>query len=248
MTAIEERPTISERYSSATESSNLKVNGPDKRDSADIIIAAGWLADSLGALLLRLRREFETASGDLERARRFATARFDAAQEQHGRARKERLQEAFGPTRARLYTEAAAELEGEARRTMVTEHALALMRMKSLRETKEVLGKFAVQQATKQRFMRPDAVVLMLAGRVLDVHLDPLCHHCGGRGFNGGAFRSDKTVLCRPCAGTGHRKENIGQSHHEHWFTRFLLAEMDRVLARAAGGMAVALRTRTEPA
>lgn len=246
MTAIEDRPTISERYSSATESSNLKVNGPDRKDSADIIIAAGWLADSMGALLLRLRREYEMASGDLGRARQYCLGRIDIAAELRKQAKKERQAEQFGPGRADLSLRQAAAIEREVAGILVTERALALGRLKTLRETKEVLGGFAVKQATKVRFMVPDRVVQILVGRVLDVHLDPLCHHCCGRSFNGGAFRSDKVVLCRHCNATGHRKDHIGQNEREHWFARHLLSEMDRVLARAAGGMAVSLRSDRE--
>lgn len=240
----DEKPTISERYSSATESSNLKVNGPDKRDSADIIIAAGWLADSLGALLLRLRREFETASGDLGRARKYCDAQLDMAAELRRQFRKELDVNGFGPGRADLLLRQAAAIEKTMAGVVTTERALALGRLKSLRETKEILGKFALQQATKNRFMVPDKVVLILVGRVLDVHMDPLCHHCGGRGFNGGTSRSDKTILCRHCSGTGHRKDHIGQNAREHWFARLLLTQMDRVLERASGGMASALQTR----
>lgn len=49
--------TIGERYSSATDSSNLRVSA-DSRGDADLLIAAGW-ADSLGSLLMRLHAEFD---------------------------------------------------------------------------------------------------------------------------------------------------------------------------------------------
>ncbi|MEY4415384.1 MAG: hypothetical protein RIQ53_2677 [Pseudomonadota bacterium] len=239
MTAIEDRPTIAERYSAATESSNLKVEAR-RRGDADMLIAAGWLPDSLGALLLRLRSEYEIASGDIGRARLYATACLDAAHLERETAK--RLRKTGEIDRADEALKAAADLSSDARRTLMTEHALALTRLKTLREARDALGRFAVQQATKQRYMVPDKVVLALVGRVLDVHLDPLCHACAGRSFTGGSHRADKKVLCRECGATGHRKDAVGQNDRERWFARHLLAEMERVLARAAGGMSASLR------
>lgn len=58
MTTIDDRPTIAERYSSATESSNLKVTS-ERCGDADILIAAGWSSEVLGAGVARLRTEFD---------------------------------------------------------------------------------------------------------------------------------------------------------------------------------------------
>lgn len=55
---VEDRPTVAERYSKATESSNLKVTS-ERRGDADMLIAAGWAGESLGASLARLRAEFD---------------------------------------------------------------------------------------------------------------------------------------------------------------------------------------------
>lgn len=195
MTEIEERPTVGERYSSAVESSNLKVN-PERRGDADYMIAAGMLGDRLGALLLRLRVEFDAVRMDL------------------------RLKKGTAPI----------------------DRLLILQKLKTLDEAKGALARFSVQQATKRRFMQPDDVVLKLAGRVLDVHLDPLCHHCDGRGSNGGAHRGEMKQICRPCKGTGHRKDGVGRTAEERQFGGFLLAELERVAQRAGGEMARALR------
>jgi hypothetical protein len=64
MTAIDDRPTIGERYSSATESSNLKVS-TERRGDVDVIIAAGWCSETLGASLARLRTEFDSVRAGL---------------------------------------------------------------------------------------------------------------------------------------------------------------------------------------
>jgi hypothetical protein len=192
---VEERPTITERYSSAVESSNLRPTA-DRRGDADYLIAAGWLDDSLGVLMLRLRVEFDAVRHDL------------------------RLRKGAAPI----------------------DRFLILQKLKTLDGAKAALARFSVQQATKRKFMQPDDVVLKLAGRVLDVHLDPLCHHCDGRGSNGGAHRGEKKEICRPCKGTGHRKDSVGRDADERRFAAFLLAELDRVCHAAGVAMARSLR------
>lgn len=195
MMAIDDHPpTVAERYTTATRSSNLRV-AERRNGDADVLIAAGWSDDTLGSLLYRLHAEFDAVRAEVRQ----------------------------GPLNQ-------------------TERLLILGRLKTLRETKVALGAFAIQQATRRAYMQPDNVVLQLVGRVLDVHLDPLCHHCDGRGFVGGAHRGEKQVLCRPCRGTGHRKEWVGKDPSERWFARHLLCEMDRVLAATSGKIAKRLR------
>ena len=128
---------------------------------------------------------------------------------------------------------------------IVTERALALSRLKTLPETKRALFRFADQQATRQRFMEPSKSVALIVGQVLDVYLNPHCSVCSGRGFNGGAHRGDKQQVCRPCRGTGHRKDAVGKSPGQALFARYLLSEMDRMLATAAAGMKRSLQAHT---
>lgn len=118
-----------------------------------------------------------------------------------------------------------------------TERLLILSQLKTLPAAREALGHFAIQQATRQRFMQPDTVVLKLVGKVLDVFLDPLCHHCEGRGFTGGSHRGEKRVLCQPCGGSGHRRHRIGRTDQEHAFTASLLTDMDCKLAEVSAAM-----------
>lgn len=123
-----------------------------------------------------------------------------------------------------------------------TERLLILSRLKTLASTKEALGSLAIQHATRQRFMRPDVDVLKLVGRALDVFLDPVCHHCDGRGFNGGEYRGETKAICRPCRGTGRRHHAIGKDEEERRFASFLLADMDRMTESAGVEMRRALR------
>lgn len=60
-------PTMDERYAGALESSHLEMLS-DARGALDLLIAAGWSGDSLGASLIRLRIEFDAVNlGELER-------------------------------------------------------------------------------------------------------------------------------------------------------------------------------------
>lgn len=124
----------------------------------------------------------------------------------------------------------------------LTEHMLALMRLRTLREVKEMVGDLSAKQAAVTGFRSRH--LLAITGRVLDVFLDPLCHHCEGRGFNGGG-RHEQTgppALCRPCGGSGHRAGAIGHTDAERAFSRHMLALLERSATRAEGEMARRLR------
>ena len=54
------RPDINEQYTVSMNASNLRVEA-DIRSQADILIAAGWSASRLGAALLRLHSEWDSA-------------------------------------------------------------------------------------------------------------------------------------------------------------------------------------------
>lgn len=59
MTTDSDVPTMMERYARALESSHLEMN-LERRTQLDVVIAAGWAGDELGARLLRLRAEFDS--------------------------------------------------------------------------------------------------------------------------------------------------------------------------------------------
>lgn len=60
----DERPGVAERYSTAIEASNLKAEA-DKGGAVDLIIAAGWSGDGMGASLYRLRAEYDGVARDV---------------------------------------------------------------------------------------------------------------------------------------------------------------------------------------
>jgi len=129
-----------------------------------------------------------------------------------------------------------------------TESLLVLSHLKSLRETKDALGRFACVQATRDAFMQPDAVVNRIAGRVLDAFIDPTCHSCDGRGFNGGTHRGERQIICRACSGTGKRRTSVGVDNEERKFSRSLLCAMERALESAEREMGRFLRNPDQPA
>lgn len=144
-------------------------------------------------------------------------------------------------------------------------HAFVLMRMQSLASTKQAFGEWAMQMAIRRRFMdvgpmpvvdpeksglvaawrkgkaEQQRVVLALAGRVLDLILDPNCYRCEGRGFNGGYDRSPQKI-CNDmrkggCGGSGRRSTKIGKTKEEDDFAGYLLMEVDIMLGRVTREM-----------
>lgn len=128
------------------------------------------------------------------------------------------------------------------------ERVLVLSRLPSLGATKQAVGNMAVVLATRRRFMRPDAAALILAGRALDVFLYPLCGHCDGRGFTGGGRHEDSgpQVLCRPCGGSGRRRNTIGRDDNEAKFGALLLSELERLTSSVEVEMAAFLHNRND--
>lgn len=57
----EDRKTVEESYTSATQSSNLRCEA-DRRTDVDVLIAAGWTPGILGGALIRLRSEYDGSS------------------------------------------------------------------------------------------------------------------------------------------------------------------------------------------
>lgn len=195
MNDITDRPTLGERYSTATESSNLKVK--ETACDADILIAAGWSQEEIGAMLVRLQGEFDNAK---------------------------------------------SEMRGQGA-TALVDQVLILSKLKTLPATKQALGRWAVRLATRAKFMQPDCDVLRLAGRALDVFLDPNCPHCQGRGKNGGYGLPE--VLCKPCRGAGKRQtENFGRDNGERDFVKLLLCQMDAATTAALESMRHMLSNR----
>lgn len=230
MSAAIDRPDTAERYSNAVVTSHLEVK-PTAGD-VDLLIASGWLGptQSLGVSLYRLRVEFEAC--DVRGIKPLPPEEApdwthlpgneDGAILWHAREH-ERVMKEFAARR-------------------VTAKALALLHMKSLRSTVEAVGVFAWFQARRLRFEASPETVNAIVGRAVDLWLDPICHHCCGRGFNGGF--GVPLVLCVHCSGTKVRKPRLAKSEPGHQFGLALLVEMDRKAERVAKLMTNYLKTR----
>lgn len=222
MTATDDRPGTAERYSKAIVTSHLEVK-PTAGD-VDMLIAAGWLADNLGTALYRLRVEFDAC--DVRSIKPLDPE--PAPDWTHMPGNEEAAKLWHATEQARILKEFAAR--------RVTAKALALLHMKSLRATVEAVGTFAWFQARRLRYDASPRTVNAIVGRAVDLWLDPICHHCGGRGFNGGF--GVPLILCTHCDGTKVRRPRLDKTEPGHQFGLALLAEMDRkadIVARRMG-------------
>ncbi len=231
------RPTIGERYGVAIGTGTQR----------DVVLAAGMQRDVLGGMLLRLAAEYDAVRGELELAGQIAP------RQETKRARMldavkamERSVELLlpGPDRESMLAEAAAiaaEAAAMPKRTeaeIKSARAFILMGLKSLYATKQAVGALALTMAEKRGVPRETG--FKLAGRVLDVYLDPTCHHCDGTGVIGSLYRGAEKV-CEACKGTGHRRDILGDRLAETLLARDLFAELQRRAAQAASGMRQAI-------
>lgn len=252
MTATDDKPTVGERYSSAVESSNLKLG--EKRGDVDFVIAAGLVEDGFGLTLYRLMTEFDQVRGPVDAAKRWVSSQMQLSSELAKQAAVAEKVAEFAPgtegydslavERARRLNEASRQVKDAALASMRTELALVLSVMGTLREARYAVGNFAQLEAWRKGVKLDAEQVRMLSGRVLDVFLDPLCAHCDGRGYNGGG-RFEETgpqVFCRPCRNSGQRRDSIGKSDVERVFAGHLLMQMDADLAGVQAAIRRALR------
>jgi hypothetical protein len=155
------------------------------------------------------------------------------------------IKDGMGPMLYRLACEFDA-VAAEARKAAAddkTAMLLILMRLKTLPPARDALGRWAVIEATKGRFLAiTDATVLQLVGRILQSFLDPNCRACEGRGANGGYGAPQ--LVCRACRGSGKSRSALGSNAHEREFCAHMLAEMDRMLDEVDRLMRQFLRQR----
>lgn len=235
----EDRPTLPESYARAIESSRLEVLA-DERCSVDMLIAAGWINETLGTMLFRLRAEF-----DMVRSAQRQSARNVHAAELHtGRLAAAQAKATTAEDKA-MWTALHEQAAKDAKNAALTERALIMVHLKSLPGTVEALHRFGSMWATKQKFMRDDRAVSAIVGKALDAWLDPICPACDGRGFTGGM--GIPMVICQPCGGSRLRHVHLGKRPDDdtgHQFGKSVLTEMDRMTDRVTGQMRRFLATR----
>ena len=224
------KPSIEERYAVAISSGT----GFDR-----IVLAAGMQRHALGAMLLRLRAEYDATRGELEHAGQIAPRRIEEQREL--RAKAERMKQAGAWQAAEdLLTQADA-IQRRAPGEVQSARAFILLGLGTLHEAKQALGALAMRMAASPKRNIPTEAAMRLAGRVLDVWLDETCHRCDGTGVIGNRYKGDTERQCPTCKGTGHRRDILGDSRAETAFAADLLAEMQRQVSAAAAGIRTAL-------
>ena len=223
-------PSLSERYGVAVSSGTGLEH---------MILAAGMQHERLGAVLLRLQSEYDAAKGDLERAGQIAPQRTAQARELVRRAAlAERLRD-YGA--AEVLKQRAADIRERTPVEVLSARTFILMGLNTLHDCKQRFGAFAIGIGVQpKRNIKPE-LARIIAGQVLDVWLDPTCHTCDGTGQIGNAYAGETRRQCSTCAGSGHRRDIIGRNPSERLFARDLLAELQRRVAAAAGGMGQAM-------
>lgn len=223
---------LDERYSSATNSSDLSPIAEEACD-VDLMIAAGWLrADSLGAILIRFASEWDVASGEYKLARSHLRAAHDEVT---------RLKRARGSAASSGTSEAIERLRS-CERAMVTAELLARSAMPTLRVTQEAVNDFGQKQADLLRLAAAPGVVRILSEAALWAWINENCDKCTGRGMSG-AF-GKITAVCTACHGTGRRAWDIGKNQKHVDFVRRLMLIMDTKASLARQKMVRWLRRR----
>lgn len=236
MTEENQKPTIAEQYACAV------MRGTS---SSSLIMAAGLQRDRAGVLLLRLRAEYDTVRGELERAGQIAPRGLDRARVLRQEAA--RLQKAERWIEAETLVIEAEAIQPRTKEQVKTAHAVILVALTALQAARQELGAMAVRMgANPKRPMAPDTA-LRLAGRVLDVWLDEACHRCDGTGRIGNRYIGDRERECPTCKGSGHRREIMGDSLTQTLFAGNLLAEVQRQVAAAAAGIKAAIHADSGP-
>jgi hypothetical protein len=242
VTDTEDRPSVQETYQRATQSSNLKPTRCGVRGDLDVVGAAAFVPESLGMLLFRLVGEYDRARGEkalyeAEAARLYDAQRQAAKVLDALRQAGKKDTEAFDKAQA-LHKS----LGDEARREIVTGRAMVLLQLTSLASAKQWIGELAVSLASAYPVPFDITDLMHLTGRVLDVFLDPTCPPCEGRGFNGGAHRGERQMICRVCHGSGHRRDDVGHTPEERHLASRMLIELSRRMTDAEKCLRAALR------
>lgn len=198
-TALDPRhppPTVEERYSGATNTSNLKVEAR-RQLPADLLIAAGWSPTRLGAALLRLHSEWDGA----EKPHRPTKERIDRII-----ASLPRIKDGTRKIDGQVVDNMVADVKG-GRRTAndwyIHEVKMLLQKLKTMPEVRQALIYWALEHGMEDREH--------LAALVLSWWLDHTCPACGGRGKElmiGAPVKSHRN--CKVCKGTGETAKPAG--------------------------------------
>ena len=184
MTDADNCITLDERYTSATNTSDLRVEA-ERKGPADVLIAVGWSSSRIGASLLRLHSEWDGVS----MARPMSRAALDRLAHQMA-----------GPDGKPDHKGARI----AATRWHAHEAMLSMQRLKSLPSVREQV----THQAKVWGMQRPEHV----AASILHWWLDHTCKACGGTKWvtaDGTGRQTGKA--CPVCRGTGEERLPCGE-------------------------------------
>lgn len=196
----EEKRGVEEAYTSAGNTSDLKVEA-DVRNDADVIIAAGWSDSRVGIALLRLRSEWDKA----EKPQKPSPQAVKALAESLLMTRRpayvispERMERHLNSMRASWCQE-------EARRTAqdwyMREMAKLVNKLKSLPDVRRELIRYVPKWGIQEAAVKVPSVIAYW--------LDQTCHRCNGLKFlRAQGAPALSTKICPPpreggCGGTG---------------------------------------------
>lgn len=183
-----ERPGVEERYTSASNTSDLSVHA-DCRGDSDVLIAMGWSSSRLGAALLRLHSEWDVAAKPCK----------------PGKEAIEALASTLVDPLQKVSKAAALVLANrQAGEWYATELHLLVGKLKALPEVRRELEHQADKWGMREAQDKASAVIKFW--------LDQSCHTCHGRKYRlvlGAPALSSK--LCSTCQGTGIGATPCGQ-------------------------------------
>lgn len=221
-------PTIEERYSSATNASNLKVERDSNvRNVADILIAAGWSRNHFGTSPMRLQSEWDGSAKP-----RALSA--DAVRVLAGTFEKERGPDGkvwFSFRNGRVRVSPAEAARHQASEWHLHELGLLLQRLKSLPEVRDMLMSWGSCMGIESASVKAAAVVAWWLN-----HTCPMCHGGGYEIVLGTNRQSNR--LCTHCKGSKKVKLPHGLDGAA------MVGEIERSLHQATCSMGAATSSR----
>lgn len=181
----EDRRGIEEAFTSASNSSDMRVEADQKGD-ADLIIAAGWSPSRVGMALLRLHSEWDKA----EKPKRPSQAMIGALASTMPKALKEH---------ERMHA-----ARRQANEWYMHEMAKLVNKLKSLPSVRAQLVAYVPKWGIAEASVKVPAIIAYW--------LDQTCHACHGLKFQqiqGAPMLGTK--VCHVCGGTGYAPVPYGQ-------------------------------------
>jgi len=209
---MSEHRTVEESYISASNTSDLRVEA-DKRNAADVLIAAGWTPGVLGNALMRLQGEWDGSAIPPRPTHAkilVAAARLPREGTVNGETIKRTDKELISLARKQAFDWYAQELK------------ILRLSLKSIVRVHELIEKWAQDKA-----QHPDK----FASIITAYWLESVCPACSGRGkevIEGSPVLGDD---CKVCNGTGKREEPMGALGKQ------ALAMMDECVMTARNSM-----------